>query len=312
MKKVRVAITMGDPAGIGPEVSVRALKLMGRMKTAAFFLIGDRGVLRSYGFKEFSNVTLVDLNNVPSKNFKPGFSNGVSGKASFEYLKKGVSFVLSGTADALVTAPIAKDSIVKAGFRWPGHTEFLAHAAAVKHVEMVFASSKLKTVVVTRHMSLRNVIRSVTKNRIIDCGSLMVGFLKKNFHIRNPKIAVCGLNPHAGENGLFGQEEQVCIVPAIEALNRREGRHFYGPFASDSIFKRALSGEFDLVMAMYHDQGLIPFKLISLNHGVHLTAGLPFIRTSPVHGTAFDIAGKNIADHRSMESAIRLACRLSR
>jgi 4-hydroxythreonine-4-phosphate dehydrogenase len=210
-----------------------------------------------------------------------------------------------------VTGPIAKKKVRDCGFLHAGQTEFLGHFFKTKHVEMVFVSKPLKVVLVTRHMALKDAVSAIKKRRIVTCGRLVCDLLKKNFRIKSPKIAVCGLNPHAGEGGLFGLEEKLEIAPAIRQLNKILGNYFYGPFPADTIFSRALRSEFDMVMAMYHDQGLIPFKVAEFEQGVNLTAGLPFIRTSPVHGTAFDIAGKNLADHRSMQSAIELAYQLT-
>ena len=307
MKHINIVLTLGDPAGIGPEVLAKALNRFGSVKDAAFFVVGDSYVLKRYGLKKRPNVFLIDLKNVPKAVFQPGKPNRDCAKASLEYLKEGLSLIKNGLAHCLVTGPISKESVWDAGFSWPGHTEFLAHSFGVKNVEMVFVSEGFRVVLVTRHMSLKHALRCVTKKNIERCASLMMDLLIKISGIKNPKIAVCGLNPHAGEAGLFGREEIDQITPAIKNLNRIYGKHFFGPFAADTLFHRAYHGEFDLVMAMYHDQGLIPFKMVAFESGVNLTVGLPFIRTSPVHGTAFDIAGKNMADHRSMASALELA-----
>ncbi len=312
MRRVNIAISMGDPCGIGPEVLVKALKGLGRMNDVVFFIIGDAFVLKRYGLPRIPSVRVIDLKNINPVRFKPGIPTKNSAKASIDYLKEAVSLIKKGSADCLVTSPISKESVSGLGFSWPGHTEFLAHAFDRAHVEMVFVSERLKVVLVTRHMALQDVAGVISKKRIKECASLIFKLLRNNFKIRYPKVAVCGLNPHAGEAGLFGSEEKAIIAPAVKELNSKWGKHFYGPYAADTVFKRAYEGGFDLVVAMYHDQGLIPFKLMEFQEGVHLTAGLGFIRTSPVHGTAFDIAGKNIADHRPMASAIRLAYTLTK
>ncbi len=312
MRRVNIAISMGDPSGIGPEVLVKALKHMGRMQDAAFFIAGDAFVLKRYGLTSMPSVTVIDLKNINSSSFKPGTPTKKSALASIDYLKAAVSLIKKGDADCLVTAPISKENVSGSGFSWPGHTEFLANAFDRSQVEMVFVSERLKVVLATRHMALKKVPGALSKKRITECAGLTLKLLRDNFKIKDPKVAICGLNPHAGEAGLFGNEEKAVIAPAVKALNVKWGRHFYGPYAADTLFKKAYDGGFDMVVAMYHDQGLIPFKLMEFQEGVNLTAGLGFIRTSPVHGTAFDIAGKNIADHRPMLSAIRLAYTLTK
>jgi len=312
VRRVNIAISMGDPSGIGPEVLVKALKYFGRARDAAFFIFGNAFVLKYYGLANISSVKVIDMKNINTVSFKPGSPTKNSAKASIDYLNEAVSFIKSGSADCLVTAPISKENVSALGFSWPGHTEFLADAFGRRFVEMVFVSERLKVILLTRHIALKDVAKVISKKRIKECASLALELLRDNFKIRHPKIAVCGLNPHAGEAGLFGSEEKVVIAPAIKELNIRWGSHFYGPYAADTVFKKAYEGGFDMVVAMYHDQGLIPFKLMEFQEGVHLTAGLGFIRTSPVHGTAFDIAGKNIADHRPMASAMRLAYTLTK
>lgn len=293
-RKIRIVITIGDPCGIGPYVTARALRRLRTVRNAEFLVVGDADALSGVG------------------RFKPGQPSLASAKASLAYLTQAVRLLKEGKADGLVTGPICKESVQKAGFPWPGHTEFLADAFGVKQVEMVFVSERLKVVPVTRHMSLRQAIRQLDKEKITACGKLMRHLLKHTFHIPDPRIAVCGLNPHAGEGGLFGNEEKRYIAPAVKQLNRLGRAHFFGPLPADTVFHRAAQGEFDLVMALTHDQGLIPFKMTAFDTGVNLTAGLPFIRTSPVHGTAFDIAKYGCASEESMFSAILLATRLTK
>ncbi|MFH1691749.1 MAG: 4-hydroxythreonine-4-phosphate dehydrogenase PdxA [Candidatus Omnitrophota bacterium] len=311
MKRIRIAITMGDPAGIGPEIISKSLKSLKHLKSAHFIVFGSRELFRLRGLKESKSISLVDVGRL-WRSFTPGMLSKEAGHFSFKSLKEAVLLLKRGGADCLVTGPISKEAVRLAGFCWPGHTEYLADFFGSKEVEMVFVAQKLKTVLVTRHLALNEAIRCVKKKRIVLCGKLVYKLLTDAFKISDPKIAICGLNPHAGESGLFGQEEKKEIEPALKSLNRVFGHHFFGPFAADTLFCRASQGEFDLVMAMYHDQGLIPFKMIAFETGVNLTAGLPFIRTSPAHGTAFDIAGKNKAKHCSMRQAILLAYELSK
>jgi 4-hydroxythreonine-4-phosphate dehydrogenase len=311
-KPISIAISMGEPSGIGPEVIVKALKGLRRIKDAIFFVTGDSFVLSRYGIKSSPNLSLVDINNITPSRFNPGSPSEESARASLEYLNAAVSLIKRGICQGLVTGPISKEAVFGAGFLWPGHTEFLAHAFGVKRVAMVFVSDRFKVALASRHVSLKQVVKDIRREDILSCAAITLKLLKRYFKVKKPKIAVSGLNPHAGEAGLFGREEIEVIAPAIKKLNKNLGKHFFGPFAPDTVFYRAYQREFDMVIAMYHDQGLIPFKMVEFREGVHVTAGLPFIRTSPVHGTAFDIAGKNTADHRSMLNAILLAYQLTK
>lgn len=310
-RRAHIVITIGDPSGIGPEVTVKAIKKLGRIKDAAFFIVGDSGILSRYGFRQGEGVYLIDLKTPGARHIRPGCPNARAARAGFEYLGTAVSLIKKGFGHGLVTAPIAKDGMRRAGFLWPGHTEYLAESFKARRTEMVFIGDRLKVALVTRHMSLKDVVRKLRAKEIQECGRIVFNLLRETFKIRKPRVAVCGLNPHAGEGGLFGREDILHIAPAIRELNKRFGPHFSGPWPADTVFIKAQEGAFDLVMAMYHDQGLAPFKSIEFDHGVNLTAGLPFVRTSPVHGTAFDIAGKNKADPRSMLSALSLAWRLT-
>ncbi|MFA5039566.1 MAG: 4-hydroxythreonine-4-phosphate dehydrogenase PdxA [Candidatus Omnitrophota bacterium] len=305
----RLAVTMGDPGGIGPEVLVKAFRRQGCLKDVSFFVIGHGPVLRHYGFKKTPRMTLLDPCRPGKRLFSPGPSRD-SGKAALECLRLAAELARRGEVSGLVTAPVSKEVLKPLGFRWPGQTEFLREALGAGQVEMVFVSDRLKVALVTRHVSLQQAIRDVRKDRIISCGRMIFDLLRGRFGLRKPRVGVCGLNPHAGESGLFGQQERLEIAPAIRCLNRSFPGVFAGPLAPDSVFHRAYQGEFDMVLCMYHDQGLIPFKMTEFNRGVHLTAGLPVVRTSPVHGTAYDIAGKNRADEGSMLAAILLARRL--
>lgn len=312
MRRVNVAITMGDPAGIGPEVVADALKTMDRAPEAVFFVMGDSSVLGRYGFVERPDVRLIDLKTLPARGWRPGAANKKTARSSIAYLQEAVGWIRRGACDALVTAPIAKESVREVGFSWPGHTEFLAAAFGAKNVEMVFVGDHLKVALVTRHMALKKVVDAVTRPRIVACGTTVFELCRKFFVLRNPRIAVLGLNPHAGEAGMFGSEERQIIQPAIRTLNKKLGNCFFGPWPADTVFTQAMSGAFDMVVAMYHDQGLVAFKTVDFSSGIQLTAGLGFVRTSPVHGTAYDIAGRRLADSRSMRSAIEWAVRLAK
>jgi 4-hydroxythreonine-4-phosphate dehydrogenase len=312
MRQIRVAITMGDPAGIGPQVVAGALKKISRRTEAVFFVAGDAEILGRYGFVERPNVRLADLKCLRRKDARPGQPNAKTAAASIAYLQEALAWLKCGSCDALVTAPISKESVQKAGFRWPGHTEFLASSFGVKNVEMLFVGDRLKVSLATRHMALKKAVASLTEKRIVACGRASSDLLKKYFALKNPRIGVCGLNPHAGESGLFGDEEKRLIAPAVRRLNKIPGAHFFGPLAPDAIFHQAIKGAFDLVLALYHDQGLIAFKTLEFETGIQLTAGLPFVRTSPAHGTAYDIAGSRSVDSRSMTSALLWALRLTK
>src|SRR3989338_1254583 len=283
--KLRIVITMGDPAGIGPEVTMKALARC-QDRRADFLVVGD----------------------TTGRKFRPGVISRASGKAAVEYIKKAVEMIKSGKADALVTAPISKEAAALAGFKWPGHTEYLAHLTKTKRFCMMLTGGPLRVVLATRHVALRDVSRRLNPQEISDAIILTNSALKRYFGIRKPKIAVCALNPHAGEGGLFSDEESRIITPAIK---KSGAAGVMGPLPADSLFYDAYRGRFDAEIVMYHDQGLIPLKMIAKDTAVNITLGLPFIRTSPSHGTAFDIAGKNKANPSSMIEAITLAHQLS-
>ena len=318
-----VVITIGDPAGVGPEVTVKALASPRISRLANFLVIGDALVIKRVekltGLK--LKHSLIDLANVPVKKFAYGRPNPLFGKASIEYIDKALELLKAKRADALVTAPVNKASINSSFKRrttddgrrttiFEGHTEYLAQHTRTKDFAMMFVAKRMKIVLVTRHIALKDVPRSISKEAIYRAISLAHKNLKEYFGIENPKIGVAGLNPHAGESGLFGDEEDSVIIPAIRKASRRMDG-VSGPVPPDVIFSQVLSERFDAAVALYHDQALIPFKLLYFKDGVNMTLGLPFIRTSPDHGTAFDIAGKGVADPTSMIEAIKLACRLA-
>lgn len=304
---------MGDPSGIGPEIIVKALSDKRISRLCNITVIGDYFTIekskKDLGSKP--ELSLLDLSNVPQNNFSYGQHRPSFGRAAVEYIDRAVTMLKRREADALVTAPINKASVRSAGFNdFEGHTEYLAAKTDTKEFAMMFVGKKLKIALVTRHIALKDVPSSISTDSVHKAIMLTANYLRKYFKIKDPKIGVAGLNPHAGDNGLFGDEEAKVIMPGIK-LSLGDIKNIYGPISPDAIFYEALRGKFDAVIAMYHDQGLTPFKMLYFRDGVNLTLGLPFIRTSPDHGTAFDIAGKGIADPASMKEAILLACRLS-
>ncbi len=283
----RILITLGDPAGIGPEVVAKALESPELPRDFDFQIIGD---LRA-GI--------------------PGRPDARSAQAAFTSLEASVSILKSDPgAVAVVTAPVAKEALSRAGFSFPGQTEFFAQSFNIKRYAMCLTGHRLTVALATIHVPLAAVPKLLTVEAIINTGELLAEYLEQRFN-RSIKIAIAGLNPHAGENGRFGDEEARIIAPAVEELDRRHPGIFSGPHVPDAVFREAAEGRFDAVLAMYHDQGLIPLKLLDFDSGVNVTLGLPKPRTSPDHGTAFDIAGKGIARPDSMIHAIRLACELA-
>lgn len=306
-----IGITLGDPAGIGPEVVAKALANPSIRRLARFQIIGDEVIFRKYFAERYRCCSYMDLGCVKSiRAAVPGRGGVTTARAALAYLKKSVELLKSKEIAGVVTAPVCKETIrqIDPGFR--GHTEFFASAFGVKDVGMMFVSRRLRTILVTRHIPLRQVSESLTPALVYETIRLADQALKSYFKIQRPAIAVCGLNPHAGEGGTIGGEEIEKIIPAI-AKAGRNGMRVDGPFAADTLFTPAASQRYDAIVAMYHDQGLIPIKTLYFTKLVNLTVGLPFVRTSPAHGTAFDIAGKNKADAASMAEAIRLAVKLT-
>ena len=319
-KKITIGIPLGDPCGIGPEVTAKALQ---KISGAAidFQLIGDDAVFRHYHLKQTKHCALINLSKLSAKQLTIGRSNPASAAASLAYLQKAVQLLKNKSIQALVTAPVSKEAISALGVSFHGHTEFLADHFNVKNYEMMFVAPKapasratapgqLKTIIATRHISIKQIPAAVTAQKIYATIELAHRTLRTLFKVKNPHIAVCGLNPHAGERGLIGKEEITAIIPAIQKA-RRKGWKISGPLPADTLFYPPHAQSYDLIIAMYHDQGLAPIKAMYFNQLVNLTIGLPFIRTSPAHGTAFDIAGKNKADPGSMLAAIRLAAQLT-
>jgi 4-hydroxythreonine-4-phosphate dehydrogenase len=285
--KPRVAITVGDPAGIGPEVAARAAADPRVLAVCEPVLYGPPAAAA----------------------FTPGVLSAAAGRAAFDVIVRAVADAQRGAVQAIATAPVNKEAFRLAGLEWTGHTDLLAHLTGSSHVAMMFHSDALCVVLATVHIPLAEVPRALTRASLDATITLTARELPR-FGIARPRIAVAGLNPHAGEHGLFGTEEDTAIRPAIEACRAR-GIDVTGPLPGDTVFGRALRGEFDVVVACYHDQGLIPIKLVAFGQAVNVTLGLPIIRTSVDHGTAFDIAGQGAADPQSMITAVLLAARLA-
>jgi 4-hydroxythreonine-4-phosphate dehydrogenase len=328
-RKPRVAVTIGDPAGIGPEVVLKAVADERVRAGCVPVIICDAQELAHQARRldlvcglpifnmgealpeDLEGPVLYNLANVRGP-VELGVESAVCGRAAGEYIEEGVRLCMSGDVDALATAPINKKALFLGGYSFPGHTEFLAHLAGVDEVAMTFVAAALRVALLTTHMPLAEAIRNVQKPAIERKLRLLNREIVGRFGIERPRIAVCALNPHGAEGGLFGIEESSEILPAIQACREQDDIEVSGPYSADTIFLRAASGEFDLVLSCYHDQGMIPVKCLSFGEAINVTLGLPFIRTSVDHGTAFDIAGKGVAEHSSMVAAVLLAADLSR
>ncbi|MCX5714003.1 MAG: 4-hydroxythreonine-4-phosphate dehydrogenase PdxA [Candidatus Omnitrophica bacterium] len=299
MPKVRVGITIGDPSGIGPEITIKAMrKLKGY---ADFVVIGDACV-----WNKAAGIKFIDLGNVKKNDFQPGQVRGEYGRASIEYLDKALELLENRQIDCLVTCPISKEALNKGGFKFGGHTEYLAARANRHDLVMMLLNQCLRISLVTRHIPLKDVARDLKSEDLYKNILLTHWALKSLFAIKRPRIVVAGLNPHASDNGVIGKEENRLILPVLKRL-KHKSISLDGPLSADVAIAKAAKNEYDCVIAMYHDQALIPLKLLGNASGVNLTVGLPFIRTSPLHGTAFDIAGKGLARADSLISAIKLA-----
>jgi 4-hydroxythreonine-4-phosphate dehydrogenase len=316
----RLVVSMGDPAGIGPEVIVKALAQW-RAREPAPILVGDPRVFRDTAARlrlpaQFvpwggprpypSRAVPVHEVAVRPAVHRPGHPTVAGGKQAYRAIVAAVGLIQDGLADALVTAPISKANLDAAGVHISGHTELLAKLTGARSVRMLMIGERLRVALVTTHLPLAQVPKALSVDRVRDTIIVAAGALREHLAIAEPRIGVTGLNPHAGEGGLFGHEDTRIIRPGVQRARRR-GIDAVGPLAADSLFPQAAAGRFDLVVCMYHDQGLAPFKLLHFNDGVNFTAGLPFVRTSPDHGTAYDIAGRGIADPGSMVAAMRLA-----
>ncbi len=326
-KRPIVAITMGDAAGIGPEIIIKAFKSPRISDVCRPFVIGDRTVLErtesivrtgldlhrisvvDEAVFRYGTVDYMDLGLLPG-DLPFGRVSPAAGHAAYTYLVTAIELAMVGKVHAICTAPLNKEALHLGGHMYPGHTEILAEKSGTVDFAMMFSSPELRVILVTIHEGLIDAISKITPESVCRTIKLAHETLEKA-GIRNPRIAVCGINPHAGENGLFGnREEEEKILPGIERA-RSEGIDASGPLPGDTAFYLARRGDYDIVAAMYHDQGLGPVKVLGLESAVNITVGLPFVRTSVDHGTAFDIAGKGIADERNMLEAIRQAAVLS-
>ena len=332
-----LGITMGDPAGVGPEIIARALARPAVTSSCRPVVIGDRSVMAATLELLHSPLELhavggpaecrfapgavecLDLGNVDAERLLKARVSAEAGRAAYAYIETGVKLCQSGEIDGLVTAPINKEALAAAGVQHSGHTEILAKLSGTADFAMLLMGKELKVIHVTTHVALRRVPDLVTRERVLKVIHLAQRTMSGLGRPR-PRIAVCGLNPHAGEDGLFGDEEKTQIIPAVEAA-RREGLDVFGPLPADTLFSRARGGEFDIVIAMYHDQGHVPVKTLGFTYdeaagawtglsGVNVTVGLPFLRVSVDHGTAFDRAWKGVANPESMVEALDVAVRM--
>ncbi len=327
MSRVTFGITMGDPAGVGPEIILQGI-MHGRIQPLGQHLvIGDAAVLEylneqlGYGLQihraispddlltDPQTVNVLDLANIDLNELKPGQVQAQAGRAAVEYVERAIELAIEGKIDAIVTAPLNKEAMHLAGFKYPGHTEILAEKTGTTDYAMMLYSDKLKVIHVTTHLALEEACRRITRERV----AVVIGLADQTMRkmgIAEPKIAVAGLNPHAGEEGIFGMQEVLEIGPAIKESQTR-GINAEGPVPPDTVFVKAVQGKYDIVVVMYHDQGHIPVKLLAFDDGVNITTGLPIIRTSVDHGTAFDIAWQGIARENSLIQAVKAASRLS-
>ena len=297
---------MGEPAGVGPEVAAAAFKALGgKIGARPLRLIGDAGVFSACGVP-YEAVIAVKARAVR----EPGRPNIANAAATVEAITAAVSLAMNGEAAGIVTAPINKHVLMQTGFAFPGHTDFLQALTGAKRAVMMLASKPLRVVPLTVHIPLADVPKKITYDAIIETAEITLASLKRDFGLQMPRLAVAGLNPHAGEAGDIGHEEQDVLMPAIAVLRAR-GHAVLGPLPSDTMFHDEARGRYDAALCMYHDQALIPIKTLSFWDGVNVTLGLPIVRTSPDHGTAFEIAGTGKANPRSMIAAVQMAAEMA-
>ncbi|MFH0839344.1 MAG: 4-hydroxythreonine-4-phosphate dehydrogenase PdxA [Candidatus Omnitrophota bacterium] len=326
-KKPKIALTLGDVSGIGPEITYKALLHHAMHKKATFVVIGTLAVLKglkkytkkdlpvhvlkkssaSYAFKEHC-INIIDLNNISEKDYVRGVPNKKTAQAAKDFIDEAVRLARSSSVDAIVTGPIHKKSMSRIGFDFPGHTEYLAALCKIREFAMMMVSRHFKVILVTTHVPLSKIPALIKTDEVVKKIKLSHLALETYFGVRKPKIALCGLNPHAGEEGIFGLEEKKVLLPAVKK-SRNENINVTGPLPSDTLFLKAYRGDYDAVVCLYHDQAMIPIKMFGFSGVVNMTLGLPFIRTSPAHGTAHDIAPMLNADESSMLAAIELAIR---
>lgn len=310
MNDIKLAVTMGDPAGVGPEILCKVILDRDFSNRYNLLFVGNKKIL-DFTFKNvlrvknYPSFEIVEVGDYDMTKYEPGKISGYNGKKSIMYIAKAYNLIKKGYAQGVVTAPINKKAIKLANLKFPGHTEYLGYLSKTSNFSMMLAGDKIKVVLVTTHIPLKDVVKNITKEKIVETikNTKNAG---KYFGNANPSIAVAGLNPHAGDCGAIGDEEEKIIIPAIEDCKK-----FYtnikGPIPSDTLFSRMLNGEFDVAVVMYHDQGLIPVKMESFGSAVNVTLNLPFVRTSVDHGTAYDIAGKGVANENSLKKAITVA-----
>jgi len=323
-----VGLTLGDPGGIGPEILLRALARPSVRRRGRFVVLGGVGVLRRvaqafgletsflrpvrrFALPREDEVAVWAPCPVPTNLALRARPSADGGRAAVGLVERGIELAMAGRLDALVTAPLSKEAVALAGLPWPGHTELLAARTGARHAVMTMVGGGLRVALATTHVPLSRVERTVTRRRLLETIRTFAAGLSEDFGVPDPRIAVCGLNPHAGEAGRFGAYERRTVAPAVEAA-RAEGLRCEGPVPADTVFVRMLKGASDGVVALYHDQGCIPVKLLAFETGVNVTLGLPIVRTSPDHGTAFDIARLGKADPRSLIAAIGLAVQMAR
>jgi 4-hydroxythreonine-4-phosphate dehydrogenase len=327
-----LALTLGEPAGIGPDLTIQLWRRRAEFKLPAFYLIGDpdfvthrarvlgldialRALTPAEASEAFARALPVVPLDAPPVTATPGKPDASSAPAAIASIRRAVADVLAGNAAAIVTNPVAKNVLYRSGFAEPGHTEFLARLVqeatgkAARPVMMLW-SPELAVVPVTIHLPLKDVVTQLTAELVTETGRIAAHDLSARFGISRPRIAVAGLNPHAGEEGALGEEDRTIVAPAVKRL-QAEGIDAVGPLPADTLFHERARAAYDVALCMYHDQALIPIKTLAFDHAVNVTLGLPFVRTSPDHGTAFDIAGKGTADPSSLVAALTLAARLS-
>lgn len=322
--EIIIGVTMGHPSGVGPEILVKSVvRFLNKAKKVSIIIYGSRKVLDFYASilsegKDFLNmikdgrVGISDVGSLKDDDFHPGIPSESGNLAQIEFVKEAVNHIAPHKINAIVTMPISKLGLLREGIEIPGHTDLFKKLFGVEFVQMLFFMKKKPLIALnTTHIPLSLVPKSINKENILR-NLRMLNFSMKNlFGIKEPNIAVCGLNPHAGEGGLLGREEVDIIKPAI-SIAREEGINVDGPFASDSLFYRAFNGKYNGILAMYHDQALIPVKLFGIAKSVNITLGLPIIRTSPAHGTAFEVAGKNLAEYLGAYYALEVAANMAR
>ncbi len=323
----RLGITMGDPSGVGPEIIAKVFASKEVFEVCHPLILGDKQVLtkvlKNLGLPlrvkgtespegigyQFGEINIINLSELQKIDY--GYPQKGCAEAAISYIKKAVSLAMEKEIDGMITCPISKKALSLAGFSYPGHTELLAELTSTSHYAMMLAGDRLKVVLVTRHQALREVPSLITSEKIITTIRITHEALRRYFGIPNPRIAIAALNPHAGEEGLLGEEEERIIKPAV-VETQRLGIKAIGPLPADSLSFYAFRGDYDAVISMYHDQGLGPLKIVHFEDAVNITLGLPIIRTSVAHGTAYDIAGTGKASPRSLFKAIRWAAKMSK